>query len=247
MFSVDDREALNFALLERAAADPRITSIAVTGSAAVGQQDRYSDIDLAFAVDNTDHVSAAIADFTAFTYDRGALHHHDVPAGPWIYRVFFLPGALQVDLAFVAQAHFRPLGPAFKLVAGTAGDPQSFPSPTATDLIGLAWLHALHARTSILRGKLWQAEYMISAVRDHVLALACLRHNLPTAHARGFHLLPDYVTAPLTESLIARLDLTELRRAFTVVLQGFHAELTLSDPVLSARIAGEIQSLASAP
>ena len=245
MFSVDDREVLRSALLERASADPRITSIALTGSAAAGQQDRYSDIDLAFAVDNTDLVSAAIADFTSFMYDRGALHHHDVPAGPWIYRVFFLPGALQVDLAFVPQAHFRPLGPAFQLVAGTAGEPQSFPSPTATDLIGLAWLHALHARTSILRGKLWQAEYMISAVRGHVLALACLRHNLPTAHARGFHLLPDSVTAPLTESLVAKLDAAELWRAFAVVLQSLTVELFNIDPALSGKTAAEIQSLAS--
>ncbi len=35
-----------------------------------------------------------------------------------------------------------------------------------------AWHHALHARASIGRGRLWQAEYWIGAVRDLVLALA---------------------------------------------------------------------------
>lgn len=247
IFSVDDREALKSALLARAQDDPRITSIAITGSAALNHQDRYSDIDLAFAVDTSDHVPAAIAAFTGFLYERGALHHHDVPAGPWTYRVFFLPGTLQVDLAFVAQPDFRPLGPAFQLIAGAAGNPQSFPSPTAIELIGLAWLHALHARTSILRSKLWQAEYMISATRNHVLALACLRHNLPTAHARGLHLLPGSVTTPLAASLIAQLDPTELWRAFGVVLQSLNVELTNADPALSTKIAAEIQSLSAMP
>ncbi|HEY3186845.1 MAG TPA: hypothetical protein VGJ70_05195 [Solirubrobacteraceae bacterium] len=50
----------------------------------------------------------------------------------------------------------------------------------------MAWLYGLHARTSIVRGTLWQAEYMVSAARDHVLALAALRHGLPTAYGRGW-------------------------------------------------------------
>ncbi len=35
---------------------------------------------------------------------------------------------------------------------------------------------------------------MISAIRDHVMALACIRHGLPWAHGRGMDLLPNSIT-----------------------------------------------------
>jgi hypothetical protein len=51
--------------------------------------------------------------------------------------------------------------------------------PDAEAIIGMAWLYALHARSCIARRKLWQAEYMISGIRDNALALACLRTAFP--------------------------------------------------------------------
>lgn len=53
-------------------------------------------------------------------------------------------------------------------------------------VIGLGWLYALHSRSCIERGKVWQAEYMISAIRDQALALAALRHRLRATQGRGF-------------------------------------------------------------
>jgi len=67
------------------------------------------------------------------------------------------------------------------LLFGAASELPQVSPPPAEQLIGLAWLHAVHARACIARGKLWQAEYMVSGLRDHVLSLACLRHGLPAA------------------------------------------------------------------
>ena len=129
-----------------------------------------------------------IAEWTNKMYaDHGALHHWDMPVGPWLYRVFFLKNTLQVDLAFVPQNEFRALAPSFQLVQGTANEPNYLPKPAPEFLIGLAWLHALHARSSIARNKLWQAEYMIAGLRNNALALACLRHGHDPTHARGYH------------------------------------------------------------
>jgi hypothetical protein len=119
-FTVVARGQLESDLLEFATGDPRLSGAAVTGSAAAGREDRWSDIDLAFGVSDPALVGAVLSDFSDFMYAQGALHHHDVRAGSWTYRVFFLPGGLQVDLAFVEQSEFRPLGPAFKLVFGDA-------------------------------------------------------------------------------------------------------------------------------
>jgi hypothetical protein len=204
-------------------------------------------VDLAFGVTSQTQVPDVLSDFSSFMYTRGALHHHDVRAGAWIYRVFFLPGGLQVDLAFVEQGEFRPLGPAFKLLFGNANPLQPFPGPDPRDIVGLSWLHALHARSSILRNKLWQAEYMVSAVRDYTLALACLRLGLPSAHGRGMDSLPESVTAPLLASIVAHLDPDQLWLALRAVLESFASEVNDLDPELGLRVSGELLGLAIRP
>ena len=159
MFTIEDRATLRSNLLERAARDRRITGAAITGSAAESREDRWSDIDLAFGVAAEAQLPDVLVDWTAPMYEEhGAVHHLDVLAGPWTYRVFFLANTLQVDLAFVTEAEFRALAPSFRLVSGKAVEPRTPPAPSIGWIIGMAWLHALHARSSIARGKLWQAE-----------------------------------------------------------------------------------------
>lgn len=54
---------------------------------------------------------------------------------------------------------------------------------------------------------------MISGVRDHVLALACLRHGAPSAQGRGMDNLPKDATAAITGALVRSLDIGELAHA----------------------------------
>src|SRR5258708_11693140 len=186
MFTPEERERLRSELLERAARDQRISGAAITGSAAASHEDRWSDIDLAVGVGDAGEVPNVLSDWTAHMYDRHlALHHVDVHAGAWIYRVFLLSSTLQVDLAFVPAAEFRALAPTFRLMFGEAKEPQHLQPPPAATIIGMGWLYALHARSCIARGNVWQAEYMISGMRDNALALACIRHGLPVVHGRG--------------------------------------------------------------
>ncbi len=46
-------------------------------------------------------------------------------------------------------------------------DPQQHPD--ADELIGLGWVYALHVRSSLERGRVWQAEWMLIHVREQVL------------------------------------------------------------------------------
>jgi hypothetical protein len=237
MFTPEDRSRLRSELLERAAGDGRISGVAITGSAAAGREDRWSDIDLAFGIGNAADLPTILSGWTAHMYDgHAALHHLDVKSGAWIYRVFLLPSTLQVDLAFVPAAEFRALAPSFRLVSGEANESRHVPPPPTNDIAGLGWLYALHARTCIARGNLWQAEYMISGVRDHALALACIRHGLPSVHGRGMDLLPSGVTAPFEGSLVRQLDAAELSRAFRVVIQGLLHEIRNLDEELAGRL-----------
>jgi predicted nucleotidyltransferase len=245
VYTPEERERLREELVAAARADQRISGAAITGSVAHGAGDRWSDIDLAFGVGDPTRLQEVLSAWTDLMYrQHGVVHHVDVLRGSWVYRVFLLQNTLQVDLAFSPAAEFGALGPTFRLIFGESIELPHVPPPTAANLIGLGWLHALHARSCIERGRPWQAEYMISGVRDHALALASLRHTLPSVQGRGIDRLPPNVTAPLEGGLVRSLDAGELWRAFRAATEGLLDEIRHSDPALAARLEGPLSELA---
>jgi hypothetical protein len=245
MFTVAERDGLRAALISAARADERITGVALTGSASLNAEDRWSDIDLAFGFAAGTDLGEAIAGWTAVMYaDHGAVHHLDVIRGATTYRVFLLASTLQVDLAFAPEAEFGAIAPTFRLLSGKAVPRVLAAPPDAAELIGLAWLYGLHARSSIARGRLWQAEYMISGVRDRVLALACLRHGRPAVEGRGIDRLPPEVTGPLAGALVRTLEGAELARAFLVATEALLTEIGEVDAALAGHLASTLRELA---
>jgi hypothetical protein len=200
VFTVEQRDALREHLLQLADEDERVVAGAAVGSLAVGGGDRFSDLDLTFGI--ADHVPVAdvLDDWTRTLVDvLDAVQLADLEVGPTIYRVFLLPDALQFDLSMTPAADFRPAGPRFRLLFGetAAGGPEVsasrpagglfIPTPAvARDVFGWGVIYALHARACIERGRVWQAEHYVGAVRDHALSLACLRQELPAVQARGY-------------------------------------------------------------
>ncbi|MFC6155100.1 nucleotidyltransferase domain-containing protein [Kribbella jiaozuonensis] len=244
MYTPAERSALRDELVARARGDARIAGAALTGSAAVGGEDEWSDIDLALGLGSSAVQDTVLADWTAAMYaSHGAIHHTDMWAGPTIYRVFLLPSTLQVDIAFAPAEAFGALGPTFQLLFGEAVEQPSRGAPDPVDLIGMGWLYALHARSSIARGKVWQAEYMISGVRDHVLMLMCLRHGVPHAQGRGLHLLPGATTWAVEPTLVRSLDAAELKRAFRASVDVLLAEMGEVDGELAVRLTRTLREL----
>jgi hypothetical protein len=247
VFTAEDRVALRDALIDVARRDARISGVALTGSAALGAEDRWSDIDLALAVTASADRRALIREWTERMYHaHDAVHHTDMSAAGALFRVFLLRNTLQVDLAFWPESDFGAIAPTFRLVSGTARERPLPSGPSVEALIGMAWLHALHARSSIARGKVWQAEYMISGVRDHVLALACVRHGVPAVQGRGMDTLPAEVTAPIAAALIRSLEEAELRRAFASACELLLVEIETVDAELARRLSAPIRELANA-
>lgn len=252
VFSVEDREQLRDALISAAQADPRITAAALVGSSALGHEDQWSDIDLGLSIDVDGQRPAVIAEWTDWMYaEHAAVHHMDIPRGEALYRVFLRTDTLQVDLSFWPATEFGATGPGFRLLFGAAATKTPVPVPTtaakesAAELIGWAWLYALHARSSVARERVRQAEYMISGMRDQVLGLACLRHGLPIVHGRGFDRLPPEATAAIEPAIVRSLDIPELKRAFAVASEALLGETELADPALATRLAAPLKELAS--
>jgi hypothetical protein len=112
----------------------------------------------------------------------------------------------------------------------------------ARTLIAYAW-HALHARSSIARGKLWQAEYIVGMVRDHVLALACVRLGLPAREGRGMDRLPREVTERVAGALMRRIEAQELRRASHAAIEALIGVIRQVDVALAGRLDDPLRAL----
>jgi hypothetical protein len=83
----------------------------------------------------------------------------------------------------------------------------------AGDIFGWGVIYALHSRACIERRRGWQAEHYVGAVRDHALALACLREGVTAVQARGYDDLSAETLARSEDSHIGSLEPATLRRA----------------------------------
>jgi hypothetical protein len=226
-------------VLELLRGDPRVTGGALTGSTALGLGDPWSDVDVAFGIAEGHRLEEVLADWTPLLVQAlGVLHYFDLNASPRrISRMFLLPGGLELDVVVMAAEDLGARGPKFRALFGTTHEVEAQPQPAVSYLIGMSWLHVVHARACIERHKLWQAEYFIRGIRDQVLALACLRLGEDARYyGVGADRLPAAVTAPLTEALVRSLDGLELRRALAVATRCLIRELEERDEHLSARL-----------
>lgn len=244
MFTEQTRDRLRETLLDRARQDGRIAAAALVGSAASGRQDRWSDIDLALRIGPDADRDVVVADWTdLLRREHHAVDHLDFDRAGTLYRVFLRADTLQVDISFWAFDAFGPTGPHFALVFGEAPDGDIAQPAPATQLVGWAWLYALHARSAIARGRIWQAEYMIGGLREHVVALACRRHDLPAVQGRGVDDLPPAVTAPFAATLVRSPDAAAAHRAFSAACALLADEVALLDGALAARIRPVLREL----
>lgn len=122
------------------------------GSRAHTEGDRWSDIDLTFAVADAVEPVGVLDEWAATLrtrFDGTALF--DLAAGPVTYSVFLLPGALQVDLSVTPTSQFAPRGDTFRLLFGAANDPVAAGPHDSTQTFGHAVHHAVRARVCIER------------------------------------------------------------------------------------------------
>jgi hypothetical protein len=237
MFTAKHRDHVRQRVLELARADPRVTAGALTGSMAFGSGDEWSDIDVTFGIADGTMPEAVLHDWTQLLdQEFSVLDHFDLRSGSSIYRVFLLPGGLEVDVAVTPGQEFGARGPHFRALFGTIHQLAVMPPPSASYLIGLCWHHVLHARSCIERHKPWQAEYWISGIRDHALALACLRLGENAVYGRGVDRLPAAVTDPLAEALVRSLGEPELYRALAVATRYLIGELEEWNPTLCTQL-----------
>jgi hypothetical protein len=227
VFTVEQRDALRERVGRLAEGDERVVAGAVVGSLAIDGADRFSDVDLTFGIADHVRVADVLDDWTRTLIDElDAVQLVDLERGPTTYRVFLLPDALQFDLSMTPAAQFRPAGPRFRLLFGeTATDESEVPRPPITGdlfiptppvagaIFGWGVIYALHSRACIERGRVWQAEHHVGAVRDHALSLACLREGLPAVQARNYDDLSAETLARFEDAHVGAVEPAALRAA----------------------------------
>jgi len=210
----------------------------------VAGEDDWSDIDLAFRLaPGLEPVDVGEV-WTGWMYENhDVVDHLDVWSGSVLFRVFLLSSSMQVDLSSWPSDTFAASGRSFRLLFGEANDPKPSPLPAPKTLIGMGWLYALHARSSIARGRYLQALYMVNGVRDQVVSLACLRYGLPAHQGRGVDDLPREVVKTIADTLVRGLDPSELSRAFASAIRALLGEAEQIDPGLALRLREPVREL----
>ena len=174
MFTVEQRDRVQRALVERAERDGRVVSAAIVGSEADGTADRWSDVDLTFAISDEASLDNVLADWTrALDEELDAPWLFDVWTGPTVYRVFLLPGNLQVDLSFTPAARFGPTSPRFRLLFGEiredrVREPMRRLAETPREQFGLCVLYLVRTRLYLERGDLGHAQEYLGLASDLV-------------------------------------------------------------------------------
>jgi hypothetical protein len=219
MYTVAQRDAVRDRVLRLAEQDERVVAGAAVGSLTFGGGDRFSDLDLTFGVADDRPVAEVLDAWTRkLVDDEGAVQLVDLERDPTIYRVFLLPDSLQFDLSMTPAAQFRPAGPRFELLFGRMAPEPAVQKPRAPgnlfistpalphDLFGWGVIYALHARACIQRGRAFQAEHYVGAVRDHALSLACLREDVVAVQARGYDDLSAETRARFHDTHVGATD-----------------------------------------
>jgi hypothetical protein len=234
MFTVEQRDDLCERVLGLGAQDDRVVAGAIVGSLAVDGGDRVSDLDLTFGIADGVRLADVLDDWTRTLVDGfDAVQLAGLERGRTTYRVFLLPDALQLDLSMTPAARFRPAGPRFRLVFGRTAPGASetvtgdlfIPTPAvAGDIFGWGVIYALHARACIERGRGWQAEHYVGAVRDHALSLACLREGLPAVQARNYDDLSGETLARFEDAHVGAVEPGPLRAALAASVRALLEE-----------------------
>jgi hypothetical protein len=225
MFNVEDRDRVRQHMLELARGDPRVVAGAEVGSLALGEGDRWSDIDLSFAISDDVAVMDVLDDWTNDLISGfDAVHLFDLQAGAAVYRVFLMADHLQLDVSTAPASGFGPTSPRFKLLFGEAKKMENIQAPSRAHTLGWAALWARHARICIERTLWWQAEFCIANLRYRAMEVASMRYDLPASYGRGFDRLPAEDRSVFEGAIVRSLDRDELLRAHTAGVKGLIRE-----------------------
>src|SRR6185312_9066113 len=243
-FTISERKQVYERVLAIAKADNRVTGGAVVGSFANNNEDELSDIDLTFGIKSGIEVAQVLQEWTeSLNAVFNVIDSFDIKFATSIYRVFLFSNCLELDLSVVPEKDYGAITSNFRLLFGKANKPKISSKPDVENLIGLGWHHVLHANLAICRRKPWQAEYWISALRDHIISMKCIRLGLSSIYAKGADNISNQEIKGMESTFIKSLDLSELTVALIATSGFLISEVQHYNKKLAIKLADTFQKL----
>jgi len=215
VFTAADRDRTRQYVIDMARGDGRIVAGAELGSAVAGLADRWSDLDLTFALAAGVEPFAVLDSWAGqLANEHGAVQLFDLQSVATTYRVFLFPNNLQVDVSVTPLA-IAQMGPKFRMLFGDAVESVQAPELNPREVFGLAVHHVLRTRVCIERHRYWAALYALGELRNETLTLACLTRGLAPRYARAVDELPEGVLEMAADTVARSVEPSELLRALT--------------------------------
>ena len=225
LYTPEERDRIARQLTELLTTDERIARAELSGSGVNGYTDRWSDIDVTVTVGEGVDQQKVADDWIERVYEAlPVVHHFAVSFGEEHVRGFLLENLLEIDIGF------RP-------AAAADGE---WPGPDSAIEAGFAWHDVLHAAVAVARGRPWQAQYYVGAMRWRTLALATDRLGLMFSEFKGVDDLPAELRAALADTLPRSLEPDELLRVLRAAMDAFLDELRQTQPQLADRLAAPL-------
>lgn len=223
-------------MVQRASRDERICGAALVGSAATASEDEFSDIDLALRLSPSASLHSVVDDWTEWMRsEQSVVTSMDVQSDGALYRVFLLASTLQVDLSFWEHDQYGGNGrDAFVVLFGEEGVTRSAGEFRASSALDMAWLYALHVRSALARGRVWQALYMINGLRNQLVAVWSQRAGENPSQARGIDRLAPRQLHRLEATVPFDTTIASLRAAFAAEIELLVEEIPELSAVLIA-------------
>jgi predicted nucleotidyltransferase len=221
LYTPEERNEVASRLLALLREDERVERADLSGSAASGYTDRWSDVDLFVTVAPGVDQQAVADSWIPRVYDAlPVVHHFAVAFGEHHVRGFLLENLLEVDLGF------QP----------AVVEDGEWPGPDAESEAGFAWHDVLHAGVAISRGRPWRAQYYIGLLRWRTLTLATARLGYEFSEYKDVDDLPAELLTALEAGLPRSLKRDELLRAARAATNVFFNELAIHRPQLAERL-----------
>ena len=208
-----------------AAADPRVVAAAVVGGLADGGGDRWSDLDLTFAVADAVPVSEVLDDWTEEFRSRVRRGPPVRPSG-WAFDLSSVSAA-GAACRSTCRSRRRPRSARAVRGSGCSSVPRSTclrlrrPRRTSCSDSACTTRSARVSASNAAAGGRPSTGSAASAIRP--LRSPATASGLAVAEGRGFDDLPAEVLAPFEEALVRSLQPEELRRALASAVSGLSA------------------------
>ena len=255
-YTPEERQQILDALLDALKGDGCITGVLVVGSAAVGFQDDYSDIDLSVVMATEADVEPVFRDWDGKIQALfPVVTRFETHYGPnsFLYG-FLLDSLLELDIGFLCLNNLVARRPYWQIVFDRSGQiqtimeaslvskPTTLKSARCQQSLESIWHYIMHCAICLRREQNWRAVYYLDMVRQQTIELAGLRLGLETKNYRQVDQFPADLLLSWQQSLPSDLSPGKIMRALQTAVQCFFDEAAIWERRSGGRLTDLLQS-----